>query len=321
MSAREWRAIALSGFFLLAGCVAALLLSLPSAVNSFTIQRVLWAIRLPEALTALLVGGSLGLSGLLFQLVLRNDLADPYVLGVAGGGAFSAILVILFAGDLAGGLGFPIQGAAAFVGGFITLFLLLKVARGRPGVLLLGGVVANTAFAAASRLLTVWLSPTQLAYITAYLIGFIPTPPLWMPLVLALPAAYTLLRFWSGGRGLDLLLLSDDEASALGLNVSRVRKEALLLATLLACLSVVLCGMIGFVGLVVPHAARMVAGHRHRVLVPVSFMVGAAFLLFAHSIGKAFAGSWLLPVGVYTSLVGAPVFLLLLVRAARRGWS
>lgn len=319
MNRSEWRALSLSLLFAAIGCVAALLLALPLG-TTFEVGRIIWLVRFPEALTALVVGGSLGISGLLFQLVLRNDLADPYVLGVAGGGTFSAVMVILMAGGTSLICGLSVRGVAAFVGGLLTLVFLMKLSRGRPTVLLLGGVVANTAFAAASRLVTVLFSPTQLARVTAYLVGFIPTPPLWVPVVLAVPVLFSLVRFWSSGRGLDLLLLSDDEASSLGLAVRKVRREALVLATLLACLAVSICGMIGFVGLVVPHVAKLLAGHRHRVLVPVSFLIGAAFLLFAQAAGKFFAASLLLPVGVYTSLTGAPVFLFLLVKSVRRGW-
>lgn len=314
MTSREWRAVAVS---LAAACVslaAALLLGLPEGAG----PALFWGVRVPEALTAAMVGGGLGLSGLLFQLVLRNDLADPYVLGVAGGATFGAVAATLALGAAASAAGLPVRAAAAFAGGLVTLFGLLKLSSGKPASLLLGGVVANTAFAALSRVITVWFSPAQLAYVTAFLVGFIPTPPLWAPVLLAVPALYTLVRFSSRARGLDLLLLSDDEAYSLGLAVHRVRREALVLATLLAAAAVALCGMVGFVGLVVPHAARLVAGRRHRVLVPASFLLGAAFLLGAHALGKLLAGSWFLPVGVYTSLVGAPVFLILLLRSQRR---
>ncbi len=322
MNPRERKAVATAGVFVLAGLAGALLLGLPSGPGGATLlTRIVWSIRVPEMLTAAFVGGGLGLSGLMFQLVLRNSLADPYVLGVAGGATFGAVLVILLLGSAASALGLPLQGLAAFAGGFLTLLVLLRFAGGKPETLLLGGVVANTAFAAAARILTVWFSPAQLAYVTAYLVGFIPTPRLWAPLLLAVPTLYALVRFWSRGRGLDLLLLSDDEAATMGLSVKRVRREALVLATLIACMAVALCGMIGFVGLVVPHLARLAAGHRHRVLVPMSFLVGAAFLLVAHTAGKMLSGTWFLPVGVYTSLVGAPVFLYLLVRTAKRGWT
>ena len=298
----------------LGAAAAALLLGLPPGAD----RALFMGVRLPEALTAALVGGGLGLSGLLFQLVLRNGLADPYVLGVAGGSTFGAVTATLVLGAGAASLGLPFRAVAAFVGGLLTLLGLLRITSGKPAPLLLGGVVANTAFAALSRVVTMWFSPTQLVYVNAFLVGFIPTPSLWAPLLLAIPALYTLARFAARGRGLDLLLLSDDEAASLGLAVGKVRGEALVLATLLASAAVALCGMVGFVGLVVPHAARYIAGRRHRVLVPASFFMGAAFLLAAHALGKIMAGSWFLPVGVYTSLVGAPVFLVLLLRSQRR---
>jgi iron complex transport system permease protein len=314
VTTREWRAVWISALAALSTFAAALFLRLPAGAG----RAILFEVRLPEALTAALVGGALGLSGLLFQLVLRNGLADPYVLGVAGGSTFGAVVVILALGMGATSLGLPLGAMAAFAGGLLTLFGLLKLTSGKPGPLLLGGVIANTAFAALSRVLTLWFSPSQLVFVNAFLVGFIPTPALAAPLLLALPAAYTLARFAARGRGLDLLLLSDDEAASLGLAVGKVRAEALVLATLLAASAVALCGMVGFVGLVVPHAARMISGRRHRVLVPSSFLLGAAFLLAAHAMGKLLAGSWFLPVGVYTSLVGAPVFLVLLLRGQRR---
>jgi iron complex transport system permease protein len=314
VTTREWRALWISALAALSTFAAALLLRLPAGAG----RAILLEVRLPEALTAALVGGALGLSGLLFQLVLRNGLADPYVLGVAGGSTFGAVIVILALGVGATSLGLPLGAIAAFAGGLLTLFGLLKLTSGKPGPLLLGGVIANTAFAALSRVLTLWFSPSQLVFVNAFLVGFIPTPVLAAPLLLALPAAYTLARFAARGRGLDLLLLSDDEAASLGLAVGKVRGEALVLATLLAASAVALCGMVGFVGLVVPHAARLISGRRHRVLVPSSFLLGAAFLLAAHAMGKLLAGSWFLPVGVYTSLVGAPVFFVLLLRGQRR---
>jgi iron complex transport system permease protein len=321
MNLREVRSLSLAALSALAGLAAALLLGLPiHAMEGGELWRIFFSVRMPEAATAALVGGGLGLSGLLFQLVLRNALADPYVLGVAGGSTFGAVVATLAMGTSAVAAGIPMRAVAAFAGGIITLVCLLRVSRGKASTLILAGVIANTAFAAGARVLTVFFSPSQLAYVTTFLVGFIPTPPRWAPLLLVPPTLYTLGRFISRGRGLDLLLLSDDEASTLGLAVGRVRREALVLATLLASAAVALCGMIGFVGLVVPHVARLAAGNRHRVLVPASFLFGAAFLLLAHAFGKVMAGTWFLPVGVYTSLIGAPTFLFLLVRTARKEW-
>lgn len=322
MSAREGRALGLCAAVLACGLAAALFLGLPAEGAALGVQgRVLWSIRVPEALAALLAGGALGLSGLIFQLILRNGLADPYVLGVAGGATFGAVLAVLLLGAAPLGVLVSAKAAAAFAGGLLTLLVLLRGAGGSTGGLLLAGVVANTAFAAAARVLAGWLSPSQVTQVTAFLVGFIPTPPLWEPALLAAPVLYALARFAGRGRGLDLLLLSDDEASSLGAPVAALRREALLVATLLASATVALCGMLGFVGLLVPHGARLLAGFRHRALVPASFLLGAGFLLLAHGVGKLLSDQLFLPVGVYTSLVGAPAFIALLVRESRRGWT
>ncbi len=315
MNLREARSLALSAGVAASALAGALFLHLPGEAAA----AVLWKVRLPEALAALVVGGALALSGLLFQLILRNSLADPYVLGVAGGAAFASVVTSLLLGTAAPFfLGFPLQAAAAFGGGMATLLLLLRASWGGTGRLLLAGVVANTAFAAGARLAAAFLAPERLPSVTALLMGYIPTPPVLVPLVLAVPVAFTLGRFVKQGRGLDLLLLSDDEAESLGLAVAARRREALVLASLLASMAVAVAGMIGFVGLLVPHAARMLAGRRHKVLVPVSALLGAAFLLAALLVSKVASGWWILPVGVYTSLVGAPAFLVLLWREAGR---
>lgn len=322
MSARESRALGLCAAVLLCGLGAALFLGLPGGGSAPGLWgRVLWSIRIPEALAALLAGGALGLSGLIFQLILRNGLADPYVLGVAGGASLGSVLAVLLLGSAPVGFLVSAKAAAAFAGGLLTLLALLRLAGAGPETLLLAGVVANTAFAAAARVLAQWLSPTQVAQVTAFLVGFVPTPALWEPLLLAAPVLYALVRFAGRGRGLDLLLLSDDEASSLGAPVASLRREALVVATLLASATVSLCGMLGFVGLLVPHAARFLAGFRHRALVPASFLLGAGFLLLAHGASKLLSDALFVPVGVYTSLVGAPAFIWLLVRESRRSWT
>ncbi len=318
MSGRERWALGAGLGALLAGLAAALLLGAP--LDGFAAServRLLLEIRLPEALAAAAVGGALGLAGLLFQLALRNDLADPYVMGVAGGAAFGASAALLVLGAAPAALSLPTRGLAAFGAGLLTLALLRRVAGGRVLALLLGGVVANTAFAAGARALAAALSPGQLTQVSALLVGFIPTPPLQEPLVALAVGLAAVAWALARGRGLDLLLLADDEAASLGVDVGRARERVLLAGTLLAATAVTLAGMVGFVGLLVPHAARALAGHRHRSLAPLSFLLGAAVLLVAHGVSKALAPVVLLPVGAYTSLLGAPAFLALMLRGGR----
>lgn len=313
-SREQWALVAGVIVFLLGAAVALLLGPSLSELSGPERLRIFQSVRLPEALTALVVGGTLGLSGLLFQLSLRNPLADPFVMGVAGGATFGGVLVLVLGGAALGWAGLPARGGAAFAGGVLTLWLLLRLSRGRVVVLLLGGVVANAAFSGMARAMAVWLSPDELSMVLAVLTGFIPSPRLWEPLLIAIPAAYVMVRFARRGRGLDLLLFSDAEATSLGLDVHRTRKEALLAATLLAASAVTLCGMIGFVGLAAPHAAKALAGARHRTLVPLSFLLGGGALALAHGFSKGLANHFLLPVGIYTTLAGAPVFLWLLLR-------
>ncbi len=280
--------------------------------------RILLWVRVPETLTALFVGGALGLAGLLYQSVLRNPLAEPWVLGVAGGATLGAVAMTLLLGTALSGFGIlPLRALTAFLLGGGSIFVLLRASRGNVYTLLLGGVVANITFASAARILTALLSPSQLAYVTNFLIGFIPTPPLWAPLLVILPCGWTLWRYAGKTRSLDLMLLSDDEASSLGLNVLGFRRELLAVATLLASVGVALVGMVGFVGLVSPHAARLLGGPRHRTLLLLTFLMGGGFLLGAHLLTRSISGVFHLPAGVTTTAVGAPVFLWLLLRRKR----
>jgi len=318
MSGRERSALWVGLAALFVAGAAALLMGAPlSAFGPGERLRLLTEVRLPEALTALAVGGSLGLAGLLLQLALQNDLADPYVMGVAGGSTFGAVAALLLLGGVSPALALPVRALSAFGAGLAALEVLRRAARGRVVVLLLGGVVVNTAFAAGARALAGALSPGQLAQVNAFLTGYIPTPPMVEPLALAVPALAAALYASFRGRRLDLLLLPDDEASALGGDPARGRRRALLAGTLLSAGAVTLAGMIGFVGFLAPHAARALAGHRHRVLAPLSFLLGAAALLAAHALAKGLAPLLLLPVGAYTSLIGAPLFVVLMVRAGR----
>lgn len=275
---------------------------------------LLW-VRAPEAFTAMAVGMALGLSGLLLQTALRNPLADPFVVGVAGGASLGAVVVSLLVGTgLSAGFLLGLRAGAAFLAGGLTLVALLAGAGGRISALLLGGVVVNVVCGAAARLLALWISPGQVISVTAFLSGLIPTPPLWAPLALWALASWGFLRFAAGGGSLDLLLLSEPEAASLGLDVKRFRFEVLATATVLAAASVSLTGIIGFVGLIAPHVARLLGIRRHRILVMASALAGSAFLMLAYLLTKLASGRFFLPVGVTTALVGAPAFLFLLLR-------
>ena len=282
------------------------------------VGRVLWEIRLPEAITALLAGGALGLSGLLMQTVLKNSLADPFMLGVAGGASLGAVLAAALAGAwLWSPSALPLRAAAALAFGYIAARLLFRVCGGAAYSLLLGGIVLNMLCAASARVLTSWLSPSQVSFVTSFLMGYIPTPPLWAASLLAIPSAAVFARFSGSSRALDLLLTSDDEASSLGLDVGKLRRVALYWATFAASCVVCFTGLLGFVGLLAPHAAAILGARRHDSKLVLSFLMGALFLLAAHGFTKAVSGVVPVPVGAATTLAGVPFFVWLLARAGR----
>ena len=315
VTAREWRAVGLGvgGPLPLA---AALFLGLPAGAG----PALLWGVRVPEALTAAFVGGALGLSGLLFQLVLRNGLADPTSWAWRAAPLSAPWWPSSPWARRHPPAGLPLESRGGLRGGPRSRSSASSSsARASPRPLLLGGVIGQHGLRGPLEGHHGLVFPRAAGLRHRLPRGFHPhAAPLGAPPAGRPGALHAGRASPPGARGLDLLLLSDDEAASLGLAVHKVRREALVLATLLAASAVALCGMVGFVGLVVPHAARLAAGRRHRVLVPASFLLGAAFLLAAHALGKLLAGSWFLPVGVYTSLVGAPVFLVLLLGGQRR---
>ncbi len=283
-----------------------------------TPARVLLSLRLPRAFLGVLVGGALASSGVAFQALLRNPLADPYILGVSGGAAVGALVVSLFFSADASAI-LPL---CAFAGAALSALAVFLLARRRSGVsperLILMGVVVG-AFLNAVIMLMVTLSPP----------GRIPGALYWLmgDLGLGTPhRVWVLLPYVAAGtgalfllsRGLDLLLLGDSEAFQAGLSVERVKTATYLTASLLAGSVVAVSGLIGFVGLIVPHGARALVGSGHRRLLPAAFLLGAAFLVLSDVIARTASPAGELPVGAVTALAGAPFFLYLLRRNGGR---
>jgi iron complex transport system permease protein len=283
-----------------------------------TPARVLLSLRLPRAFLGVLVGGALASSGVAFQALLRNPLADPYILGVSGGAAVGALIVALFLSAAASAV-LPL---CAFAGAALSALAVFLLARRRGGVsperLILMGVVVG-AFLNAVILLMVTLSPP----------GRIPGALYWLMGDLGLGTPHrvgVLLPYVAAGaaglfllsRGLDLLLLGDSEAFQAGLSVERVKTATYLTASLLAGSVVAVSGLIGFVGLIVPHGARALVGSGHRRLLPAAFLLGATFLVLSDVIARTASPTGELPVGAVTALAGAPFFLYLLRRNGGR---
>lgn len=280
---------------------------------------ILFEVRLPRVCLAVAVGAGLGLAGLAMQTLFRNPLASPYVLGVSSGAALGAALAMGTAGaGLARSLSVPPVAVAA---GLATSLLVYGIARGAGGLfahtLLLSGM-AVAAFLSALLSLTVYLSGERLQELVFWLMG-----GLWRatwPQV-ALVGTATVLGYAALHvlrRPLDVLALGDRGARDVGLNVRRTKESLLVIGSVLASVAVAVSGVIGFVGLVVPHLARLVVGGAHRRLVPAAALGGGLLLLWADTAARSLREPVEVPVGIVTAVLGAPFFLFLLRRAGVR---
>jgi len=271
-------------------------------------------LRAPRVLLAFSVGGSLAVAGAALQAMIRNPLAEPYLLGLSGGAGLGAVIAI--ATRAAGTWAIPI---AAFVGAGAAVVLVyrLSLVAGRrldPRVLLLSGVVVGS-FAGALMSAIIVLSPsegTRNAFL--WLLGGFSAAS-WQSLaVFAAYAVVPLAVIGYSARSLDLIALGEEPAHHLGADVHRTRRLVYACTALLTAASVATCGIIGFVGLVVPHAVRTMARPLHRTLLPLVFLVGGAFLVLSDVVSRTVVRPLELPVGVITALVGVPLFALLLRR-------
>jgi len=279
-------------------------------------QSVLFELRLPRVLLAATVGGLLAVSGAGYQGVFRNPLADPYLLGAASGAGLGATLVLVYAPDLRSN-GIPVLPAAAFVGALVGVLLsyLLGMSAGRLGGgtagLILAGV-AVTSFLTAVQTFTQQMHTEDLKRVYAWILGQLSTAG-WGDLLLILPyGAVSVVLLVLHGRALDVLSVGDDEAESLGLRARRVRLIVLIAASLATASAVAVSGLIGFVGIVVPHMVRRLAGGSYRVVLPLSLLGGAAFLVLADVAARTLVSPAELPIGVVTAFVGAPFFVFIL---------
>ncbi|HWH36812.1 MAG TPA: iron ABC transporter permease [Candidatus Limnocylindrales bacterium] len=301
------------------GVIMSRVLGWPQVAYPAATETIIWELRLPRVVTAMIVGVGLALAGATFQGLLRNPLADPYVLGTASGAALGAAVGLIVPVQLAL-LGFGLLHLLAFGGALLAVGVVYRLARvgattSMTTVLLTGYAVG--AMLAAALAVTMYLSGSSLRQIFTYLLGSFALSS-WPQLAVGLPlvvlgSAVMLLR----GRVLNAMLLGEESAAHLGVNVDRERKLLLGAATLATAAAVAMSGLIGFVGLVVPHLVRLVVGPNARVLLPLAAIFGAAFMGLADLLARI-PGE--LPVGVVTAVVGAPFFLYLL-RRYRAGYA
>jgi iron complex transport system permease protein len=279
-------------------------------------HRDILHLRLPRVLLGLLVGGGLALSGAVFQALLRNPLAEPFILGISGGSAAGAVLVIALGLTAAGSLVLP---AAAFAGALVAILLVFGVAASADRrldvrVLLLAGVVVGSFFTAIIAFILSLSEARVVRSAIIWMMGSLANTD-WGDV--AVVAAYTLpsaLILISLSRALNLMAVGEETASYLGTNVERVKKIAYGLASLMTAAGVAFAGIIGFVGLIIPHTLRLLIGSDQRTLLPLSFLAGGVFLTLADLMARVLRAPEEIPIGVITALVGVPIFLVLLRR-------
>ncbi len=277
------------------------------------VRALIMDLRLPRALTAFAVGGLLAVAGVLMQVLLRNPLAEPYILGSSGGAAVAALLAMMF------GLGSAIVDLSAFGGAMAATLLVFSIAHGTgswtPTRLLLTGVVLAAGFSAATTLILAMSPDQNLRGMLFWLMGdlsfaYDPARTLWLLGLLVVGGTLT-------ARHLNVLARGELQAAIVGLPVNSFRYLIFAAAALATALSVTTVGVVGFIGLVVPHLVRLVAGSDHRIVLPASALAGGALLILADTMARTLMAPRQLPVGALTAAIGVPLFLLLMSRAGR----
>lgn len=281
---------------------------------------VVFDIRLPRIISALLVGAALSASGAAYQGVFRNPMVSPDILGVAGGAGFGAGLAILL------GFGTVAIQLSAFGFGLLAVLIAMVLAswRGTDNnttlTMVLVGVFVGAIFSALLSLLKFLADPTNtLPAITFWLMGSLSSITTRDLAAAATPILLGLVVLWMLRWRLDVLTFGDEEAQTLGIDVKRTRLVVVVAATLMTAAAVAICGIVALIGLIVPHVARILVGPSHRLLLPVSAISGATFLLLVDDLTRSVTAE--LPIGVLTSLIGAPWFLYLVTSTLRRGWA
>jgi iron complex transport system permease protein len=290
-------------------------LAFASSDDADMTRVIVWDVRFPRVMMGLLVGASLAITGAALQALVRNPLADPYVLGISSGAALGATIgLALGLGTLMGGIGLPL---CAFIGGGMSIILVygIAVSQGQLSVhtLLLAGVIINAVCSALMMFATSILNPAALYRVVVWLMGTLsgPSHATLMGVGACVVATMGWLLYYS--QSLNLLATGEDASRSLGVESDRVQRMVFVVSALLTGVVVSLCGMIGFVGMVVPHLVRIMCGADHRLLLPVSALAGGMLLVLADTVARTVVAPAEIPVGVVTALIGGPFFLYLLI--------
>ena len=282
-------------------------------------ETIFWGVRLPRVILGILTGISLAIAGAAMQGLFRNPLADPGLIGVSSGAAFAAVAVIVFSGNFLGIFTLPL---AAFTGGVITTLIVYKVSskNGKTSIatMLLAGIAIGAIAAAGTGIFTYLADDAELRTLTFWTMGSLASAtwesifsifPLVLIAVILLPLK---------ARSLNAFLIGENISGHLGFNPDKTKKQVIILSALLVGSAVAAAGIIGFVGLVVPHLVRLITGPDHRIVLPGSMLLGASFMLTADLIARTIVSPSELPIGIIMAIIGGPFFLWLLIHRLGR---
>lgn len=288
---------------------------------STTYQTIIWKVRMPRILMSALTGGALAVVGAAFQGVFQNSLADPHILGVSSGAALGATIAMLTGASAAVSfLDLGAIGVFAFTGALITVFMVYHVAKiggdiSATNMLLTGTAVSTMLSAVISLLMT--FNHDQIAKVYMWTMGSFSSAT-WKKtgfLLLFVLVGFSVLTCYAGK--LNIMMLGEDEAKCLGIDTVRTRRIIIVVSSLLVAAAVSVSGIIGFVGLIIPHCVRLTGGSDNRRLMPYSFLAGAVFLVLCDTAARTIAAPTEIPVGIITSIFGAPFFIILVLKRRR----
>lgn len=295
--------------------------------DSQRFEAIIWNIRLPQALAAIIAGAALAVSGAVMQSILRNPLGSPFTLGISNAAAFGAALSVMMQGNLArsagigSGLWSPyLTTAAAFVASMVAAVVIIMISQTRgatPEVMVLSGIAMGSLFTAGTMFLQFFADDVELASMVYWTFGDTARAD-WGELGIATACTVSIsLYFFSSAWNYNAIDTGDETARSLGVPVNRIRIAGMLAASLLTAVIVSYLGIIGFVGLVVPHMVRRIIGADHRFLLPACLMGGGLLLLLSDTAARLVISPQVVPVSILTAFLGAPVFIYLIIRGYR----
>ncbi len=283
-------------------------------------QFIITSIRLPRILLAGMVGGILSIVGVVFQAIFKNPMADPYVMGVSAGASFGATLGIVF-GIGVSFLGMGVVSMMAFIGALGTMFIVYFLANGVGRIsttaILLAGVVMNAILSSLVSFMMMMFH-NDIDKIVTWTMGSFNAASWEYVKLLVVPMTLGLIYLLSISRELNAMMIGEEEAKNTGVNVEAIKRNALIIASLMMAFSVSVSGIIGFVGLIVPHLLRILFGYNHKILLPVSFLGGASFMIICDTFARSAMENMEIPVGIITSMIGGPFFLMLLYQQKKK---